>query len=78
VGNDSHKKLACRLTEVVALPTLPTAVQRRGNARARADGPGDRVMVRTVIQSSRAIPFPDSAAPILQQFGDEREGSSPR
>ena len=74
VGNDSHKKLG-----------MATSLQVTGG-----DAPAARPMAYPAAATTHAIrvtgggaviqilpgpfPFPDSAAPILQQFGDEREG----
>jgi plastocyanin len=77
VGNDSHKKLG-----------MVAELQVGGAARSHAVGysmpvSGARPVVRgihvagggPVIQILPGpFPFPDSAAPILQAFGDEREG----
>jgi hypothetical protein len=75
VGNDSHKKLG-----------MVTSLQVTASGDAAAPNP----MQYSTPAASHAIrvtgggpviqilpgpfPFPDSAAPILQQFGDEREG----
>jgi plastocyanin len=75
VGNDSHKKLG-----------MVTALQ----VTSAGDTPAQGVMPQLAALATHAIrvtgggpviqilpgpfPFPDSAAPILQQFGDEREG----
>ena len=78
VGNDSHKKLGMQadLNVVRAGDAAPTPYQE-----ASTHEPAPRVeAIRvngggTVIQILPGpFPFPDSAAPILQQFGDEREG----
>ena len=63
VGGDSHKKLGMEthLTVVGAPPAMSPAIRVTGGGPVIQILPG-------------AFPFPDSAAPILQQFGDEREG----
>jgi plastocyanin len=61
VGNDSHKKLGMETQlSVVRAPSIQ-AIQVTGGGPVIQILPGP-------------FPFPDSAAPILQQFGDEREG----
>ena len=63
VGNDSHKKLGMdtRLKVTAAPVSLGQAISVTGGGTVIQILPGP-------------FPFPDSAAPILQQFGDEREG----
>jgi plastocyanin len=77
VGNDSHKKLGMQTDLKVvraaeAAPRYDDAAMREPAPKIQAirvTGGG------TVIQILPGpFPFPDSAAPILQQFGDEREG----
>ncbi len=78
VGNDSHKKLGMQAdlkvvrAAVAAPPPYDDAATREPAPKVQAI----RVMGGgTVIQILPGpFPFPDSAAPILQQFGDEREG----
>src|SRR5437867_10640130 len=60
VGEDSHKKLGME-TE---LKVVGANVQ---SIRVTSGGPVIQIL-------PGAFPFPDSAAPILKQFGDEREG----
>ena len=61
VGEDSHKKLGMENhLEVVAA---------RGAMGIAVTGGGDVIQILP-----GAFPFPDSSAPILQAFGDEREG----
>ncbi len=78
VGNDSHKKLGMQadLKVVRAADAAPTPYEE-----ASTREPAPRVQAIRVIGGGTVIqilpgpfPFPDSAAPILQQFGDEREG----
>jgi len=59
VGNDSHKKLGME-AELKVAPVVQAI-------RVTAGGPVIQIL-------PGPFPFPDSAAPILQQFGDEREG----
>ena len=61
VGNDSHKKLGMDAELKVALAPSIQAIRVTGGGPVIQILPGP-------------FPFPDSAAPILQQFGDEREG----
>jgi len=78
VGNDSHKQLGMETELKVGPATGATALdydagtmsmRTPGIKAIRVTGGG------TVIQILPGpFPFPDSAAPILQQFGDEREG----
>jgi plastocyanin len=81
VGQDSHKKLGMetRLNVVSATSPATPGYGASATAAARASAePGRAIRVTgggPVIQIlPGAFPFPDSAAPILQQFGDEREG----
>ncbi len=84
VGNDSHKKLgmvtSLQVTSVggaaapaatdYAMPMAAGDYAATPAARAiRVTGGGAVIQILP-----GAFPFPDSAAPILQQFGDEREG----
>jgi plastocyanin len=59
VGSDSHKKLGMD-AELKVAPVVQTI-------RVTGGGPVIQIL-------PGPFPFPDSAAPILQQFGDEREG----
>lgn len=61
VGNDSHKKLGMDAELKVAPTPRVQAIRVTGGGPVIQILPGP-------------FPFPDSAAPILQQFGDEREG----
>jgi len=82
VGEDSHKKLGMD-THLRVVRTTGAAASGEG----RGDDAGAMSEPSSSIQAIRvtgggpviqilpgAFPFPDSAAPILQQFGDEREG----
>src|SRR6267378_4253305 len=78
VGNDSHKKLGMQadLNVVRAADATPPPYDA-----AATREPAPKVQAIRVIGGGTVIqilpgpfPFPDSAAPILQQFGDEREG----
>src|SRR5207245_2758846 len=77
VGEDSHKKLGMESHLRVV-----DANAERGSTGYGATSPsGGRVKSIRVMGGGPVIqilpgpfPFPDSAAPILQQFGDEREG----
>src|SRR2546422_5183896 len=60
VGEDSHKKLGME-TELKVVAANVQAI------RVTSGGPAVQIL-------PRPFPFPDSAAPILKQFGDEREG----
>ncbi len=78
VGNDSHKKLGMQadLKVVRAADATPTPYDDAATREPAPKVQAIRVMGGgTVIQILPGpFPFPDSAAPILQQFGDEREG----
>lgn len=77
VGNDSHKKLGMVAQLRVGRPAGAHSVgytmamgDARPAARAiRVAGGGPVIQILP-----GPFPFPDSAAPILQAFGDEREG----
>jgi plastocyanin len=77
VGNDSHKKLGMVAQLRVGRPASAHAV---GYGMATGDASPAVRSIRVagggpVIQILPGpFPFPDSAAPILQAFGDEREG----
>src|SRR2546425_12554164 len=60
VGEDSHKKLGME-TELKVVGANVQAI------RVTSGGPVIQIL-------PGPFPFPDSAAPILKQFGDEREG----
>jgi len=60
VGNDSHKKLGME-TQLKVVGADAQAIRVAGGGPVIQILPGP-------------FPFPDSAAPILRQFGDEREG----
>src|SRR5438093_5477696 len=60
VGEDSHKKLGMETELKVVGANVPAI-------RVTSGGPVIQIL-------PGAFPFPDSAAPILKQFGDEREG----
>jgi len=79
VGEDSHKKLGMEthLTVVSGYGTEAT----NASPHHEMSAPSQSVQVIQVTGGGPVIqilpgpfPFPDSAAPILQQFGDEREG----
>jgi hypothetical protein len=78
VGNDSHKKLGMDVALEVhagkvsargsqASPQKPEGAAKGGVIQLTSGGPVIQIL-------PGPFPFPDSAAPILQQFGDEREG----
>jgi len=77
VGNDSHKKLGMVAQLQVGRPASAHAAgysMAMGDARPavraiRVAGGGPVIQILP-----GPFPFPDSAAPILQAFGDEREG----
>ena len=78
VGNDSHKKLGMQ-TGLKVVRAADAAPQPYDDAATREPAP--KVQAIRVAGGGPVIqilpgpfPFPDSAAPILQQFGDEREG----
>ena len=78
VGNDSHKKLGME-TELNVAPATGASAYDDDAGAMRADQPSVKAIRVTgggpVIQILPGpFPFPDSAAPILAQFGDEREG----
>jgi plastocyanin len=77
VGNDSHKKLgmASKLQVAPAGTTGTPSTGYGGNAmRETARAVQVRGGGRVIQILPGPFPFPDSAAPILQQFGAEREG----
>jgi plastocyanin len=73
VGEDSHKKLGMETHLKVGGSAM--------NEMSEAPATGEKVQAIQVTSGGPVIqilpgpfPFPDSAAPILKQFGDEREG----
>ena len=81
VGSGSHKKLGMTTRLMVASTTGTSSGGYGGDAggMAMTDAPAVRALSVTgggkVIQILPGpFPFPDSAAPILKAFGDEREG----
>jgi len=85
VGNDSHKKLGmdAELKVAPATGAAPTGYDAGAGAMATRliSPPPQPIQAIRVTGAGPVIqilpgpfPFPDSAAPILQQFGDEREG----
>ena len=76
VGEDSHKKLGME----ASLQVLGTRGSGVGESRMKEEKEGKAQSIQVtgggpVIQILPGpFPFPDSAAPILTQFGDEREG----
>ena len=78
VGNDSHKKLGMQ-TDLKVVPATSAAALDYDREAMKAPTPNIHAIQVTgggpVIQILPGpFPFPDSAAPILAQFGDEREG----
>lgn len=77
VGNDSHRKLGMTSKLQVAAAGN-SGTQSQGYSGNAMKEPAKAIQVRGgghVIQILPGpFPFPDSAAPILQQFGAEREG----
>ncbi len=81
VGDDSHKRLGMETHLKVVSPTRPgpsgygasemrePAMRAEGLQTIRVTGGGPVIQILP-----GPFPFPDSAAPILQAFGDEREG----
>ena len=78
VGNGSHKKLGMETGLTVTGGTGGTSTDYGHAAPSAAAAPVQAISVRgggAVIQILPGpFPFPDSAAPILRAFGDEREG----
>src|SRR5213080_4269444 len=87
VGSDSHKKLGMdtHLKVVGATspvpPAAPAASRYGASEMSEAHTKAERVQAIRVTGGGPVIqilpgpfPFPDSAAPILKAFGDEREG----
>jgi len=89
VGGDSHKKMGME-THLQVVGGKRAAVSGDGNTERRGppphemrEGPGLAATVQTIHVTGGGpviqilpgpFPFPDSAAPILQMFGNEREG----
>jgi plastocyanin len=81
VGEDSHKKLGMEAHLQVAGAQSSGAPGYGGSAMSESRVTAEKVQAIRVTSGGPAIqilpgpfPFPDSAAPILQAFGDEREG----
>ena len=89
VGEDSHKKLGMETHLTVVGATRPgssgygDSEMGESNMSHMSESParGEKVQAIRVTSGGPVIqilpgpfPFPDSAAPILKQFGDEREG----
>src|SRR2546429_7703908 len=88
VGEDSHKKLGMETLLKVAGATGSGssgygASEMRESHQSVSDSPETMAKVQAIAVTSGGpviqilpgpFPFPDSAAPILQAFGDEREG----
>src|SRR5206468_11133800 len=89
VGEDSHKKLGMETHLTVVGATRPGSTgygdseMGESNMSHMSESParGEKVQAIRVTSGGPVIqilpgpfPFPDSAAPILKQFGDEREG----
>lgn len=80
VGEDSHKKLGMETHLTVVKPGSAEATGYRSSAASAPSAPTNVQAIRVtsggpVIQILPGpFPFPDSAAPILQAFGAEKEG----
>jgi len=79
VGEDSHKKLGME-THLTVVGSNSAASAGYGSSAVR-EAPAEKVQAIGVTSGGPVIqilpgpfPFPDSAAPILKAFGDEREG----
>jgi len=79
VGEDSHKKLGMD-THLTVVGSNSAASAGYGSSAMR-ESPAEKVQTIGVTSGGPVIqilpgpfPFPDSAAPILRAFGDEREG----
>jgi len=79
VGEDSHKKLGMD-THLTVVGSNSAASPGYGSSAMR-ESPAEKVQTIGVTSGGSVIqilpgpfPFPDSAAPILRAFGDEREG----
>jgi hypothetical protein len=77
VGQDSHMKLGM-LTRITVVAAKPGAAMPAMDPPAPSNASGKVIRVTgggPVIQILPGpFPFPDSAGPILKQFGDEKEG----
>lgn len=75
VGNDSHKKLgmvtSLQVTAADAPAASPMAYPAPTTTTHAIHVTGGGAVIQIL---PGPFPFPDSAAPVLQQFGDEREG----
>ncbi len=72
VGEDSHKKLGMETYLKVGAGESPSPASRAMSATTKAirvTGGGPVIQILP-----GPFPFPDSAAPVLRAFGDEREG----
>jgi plastocyanin len=81
VGKDSHKKLGMETHLRVAGAQSSSASGYGGSEMSESHEMAEKVQAIRVTSGGPVIqilpgpfPFPDSAAPILKQFGDEREG----
>jgi plastocyanin len=81
VGEDSHKKLGMETHLKVVSATSSGSSGYSGSEMSEARPTAERVQAISVTGGGPVIqilpgpfPFPDSAAPILKAFGDEREG----
>ncbi len=79
VGEDSHKKLGME-THLTVVGSNSAASAGYGSSAMR-ESPAEKIQAIGVTSGGPVIqilpgpfPFPDSAAPILRAFGDEREG----
>src|SRR2546426_9938018 len=81
VGQDSHKKLGMKTHLTVVGATRSGSSGYGDSEKSESPARGEKVQAIRVTSGGPVIqilpgpfPFPDSAAPILKQFGDEREG----
>src|SRR3989442_5095641 len=81
VGQDSHKKLGMETDLKVVGATRSGSSGYGDSEKSESPARGEKVHAIRVTSGGPVIqilpgpfPFPDSAAPILKQFGDEREG----
>jgi len=81
VGEDSHKKLGMETDLKVVGATRSGSSGYGDSEKSESPARGEKVQAIRVTSGGPVIqilpgpfPFPDSAAPILKQFGDEREG----
>src|SRR5438552_8676397 len=81
VGEDSHKKLGMETDLEVVGATSSKSSAYGESEMSEAPARGEKAQAIRVTSGGPVIqilpgafPFPDSAAPILKQFGDEREG----